>query len=282
MIDVWPFTPEPVVITYTSDAINRFLGTDLSRTWIADCFTRLGIRWWTHDDQTSQAVIPSYRPDLNCEADLAEEIARFYGYNRIEPSLLSGKQTTLGGRTSAQKTIEKIKDLMIAGGYYEACTYSFESPRQMDRLLVPPDHVLRQQVRIQNPIGEDYSVMRTSMLPSLLEVAATNWNRSVDAAAVFEIAFVYQPKSLPLTELPDEIRHLTAFSYGNQEQDDAIQPVKGSDGQTAAGVKPFYAMKGLIDNLFQNLGIREAGYSLNRSDGLPLAASRTYGRDHAA
>lgn len=263
MIDVWPFKPEPVVITYTSGAINHLLGTELSQTWISDCFARLGIQVLAGTDgESSQAVIPSYRPDLNCVADLAEEAARFYGYNRIEPSLLSGKQTTLGGRTAAQKTIERIKDLMIAGGYYEAITYAFESPRQMDRLLVPSDHVLRQQVRIQNPIGEDYSVMRTSMLPSLLEVAATNWNRSVDAAAVFEIAFVYLPKSLPLTELPDEIRHLTAFSYGSADQDAPGQAAKGSEGQmAAAGVKAFYAMKGLIDNLFQNLGIQEAGYA---------------------
>lgn len=262
MIDIWPYKPETVVIAYTPDAINRLLGTQLSGEWISGCFSRLGIQVdCASGTNTCQAVIPSYRPDLNCVADLAEEAARFYGYNKIEPSLLSGKQTTLGGRTVAQKTIEKIKDIMIAGGFYEAITYAFESPKEMDRLLVPLDHALRQQVSIQNPIGEDYSVMRTSMLPSLLEVAATNWNRSVDAAAVFEIAFVYQPKSLPLTELPDEIRHLTAFTYGNPENAAAGQPVKGSDSQSAVtAVQSFYALKGLLDALFLHLGIKEAGY----------------------
>lgn len=241
-IDAWPVHPEPLVLTYSPASINAFLGTDISEEWMAEKLSKLGITVSLQGD-CYQAVIPSYRPDLTSEADLSEEIARIYGYNNIQPSLLSGKQTTLGGRSPDQKMLEKIKDLMIGQGFYEACTYSFESPRQMDKLLVPADHQLRAGVQIQNPLGEDYSVMRTSMLPSLLEVAATNWNRSVETARIFEIAFVYQPKALPLTELPDEPRHLTAFSYNNVADN------------------AFFQMKGVTQELFTHLGLKDVQFN---------------------
>ena len=244
-IDVWPVKPEPVVLSYSPASINAFLGTAIDAGWMANTLENLGIRV-RENGENYIAAIPTFRPDLECEADLAEEIARIYGYNRIEPSLLSGKQTTLGGRSPAQKTLEKIKDLMIGQGFFEACTYSFESPKQMDKLAVPAGHPLRAAVQIQNPLGEDYSCMRTSMLPSLLEVAATNWNRSVEAAKVFEIAYVYRPKSLPLTELPDEIRHLSAFSY--------------SPATAAAKGSTFFQLKGAAEELFLHLGLRDIRY----------------------
>ena len=243
-IDVWPYKPDPVSIVYSPSSINAFLGTGIDAGWMAETLGKLGIGV-QKNGETYLAAIPSFRSDLACEADLAEEIARIYGYNRIEPSLLSGKQTTLGGRTFAQRTVEKIKDLMISQGFYEACTYSFESPRQQDKLLLDPDHPLRAAVQIQNPLGEDYSIMRTSMLPSLLQVASTNWNRSVESASVFEIACVYRPKSLPMTELPEEIRHLTAFSYKSGED------VKG---------QAFFALKGVADELFRHLGLSDIRY----------------------
>jgi phenylalanyl-tRNA synthetase beta chain len=238
-IDVWPEKPQPVTVPFNPASINAFLGTMIPAGWMIETLGKLGIPVKS-GDEAYRAEIPSFRPDLACEADLSEEIARIYGYNRIQPSLLSGKETTLGGRSPTQKTIEKIKDLLISQGFFEACTYSFESPRQLEKLCLPPGHPLRQTVQIQNPLGEDYSVMRTSMLPSLLQVAATNWSRSVDSARVFEIAYVYRPKALPLAELPEEIRHLTAFAY------EAEQNEKGRD---------FFVMKGIAVELFLHLGL---------------------------
>ncbi|HAL73687.1 MAG TPA: phenylalanine--tRNA ligase subunit beta, partial [Clostridiales bacterium] len=243
-IDVWPHKPQPVIVAFNPVSINAFLGTSIAAGWMIETLARLDIPV-KRDHETYLAEIPSFRPDLACEADLAEEIARIYGYNRIQPSLLSGKETTLGGRNSAQKMVEKIKDLMISQGFYEACTYSFESPKQLDKLCLPSGHPLRQTVQIQNPLGEDYSMMRTSMLPSLLQVAAINWNRSVDSARIFEIAYVYRPKALPLTELPEEIRHLTAFIY------EAEQNGKGQG---------FFALKGTSDELFLHLGLTDIRY----------------------
>ena len=250
IIDVWPVKPAPVSLTFSPASINRFLGTEISAEWMSACLTRLGLAI-SREGDTYQAVIPTYRPDLVAEVDLAEEIARFYGYNAIEPSLLSGKQTTLGGRNAIQKTIEKIKDLLISQGFFEACTYSFESPKQLDKMQLPSGHPLRQSIQIQNPLGEDYSNMRTTMLPSLLEVASTNYNRSVEAARVFEIAYVYQPKALPLVSLPTEIQHLTAFMYDD------------SAGKGSAEI--FFRMKGAVEELFTHLGITGVAYLADKT-----------------
>ncbi len=243
-IDVWPVKPKPLDLIFSPEAINAFLGTAIDTAWMCQTLGKLGIKARQIED-SYHAAIPSFRPDLVCEADLAEEIARLYGYNKIEPTLLSGKQTTLGGRSPAQKTLEKIKDLMIGEGFYEACTYSFESPRQLDKLLVPADHALRQGVQILNPLGEDYSLMRTSMMPSILEIAATNWKRSVESARIFEIAFTYQPKSLPLTELPQEVQHLAAFIYNSAAD---------SQGST------FFELKGVMEEVFVHLGLTGIRY----------------------
>ncbi len=245
MIDSWPVKPETRTITFSPDAINAFLGTQIARDWMLETLEKIGLGI-IGEGQMLSARVPTYRPDLESEADLAEEAARFYGYNRIKPSLLSNAQTTLGGRSRHQKTIEKIKDKMTAQGYYEACTYSFESPRQMDKMNLEPDHDLRRAVVIQNPLGEDFSVMRTSMIPSLLNVAAINWKRSVDVAKVFEIGYVYQAKSLPLTDLPTEIRHLAAFCY--------------DDTATDQGGGAFFALKGECDELFRHLAVRSVEY----------------------
>lgn len=246
MIDVWPVCPPPVQLRCRPAMINRFLGTSLEPSYMRDILIRLGCEV-TPDSADLAASwlvdIPSYRPDLESEADLAEEVARIYGYNKIEPSLLSGKQTTLGGRTPRQRTIEKIKDLLIAQGFFEICTYSFESPRQLDKMNLPADHALRQSVVIINPLGEDYSCMRTSMVPSMLQVAATNWNRSVPAARLFELAYTYQAKSLPMTELPDEVLHLASLVYDSQ--------APASSGEA------FFSLKGAVEELLVHLGISQ-------------------------
>ncbi len=249
LIDVWPRKKEPVVIPFTAAGINSILGTDLTADWLVSCLARLEIPV-TKEGQNLLARIPSWRPDLEKEVDLAEEAARLYGYNKIEPSLLSGKQTTLGGLTGPQKIREKIKDYLLAGGFFEACTYSFESPRQLDKLLVPNGHPLRQQIRLKNPLGEDYSCMRSHMLPSLLDVAATNWNRSVAAGRIFEMGYVYKADELPLVGLPEENRRLAAFLY-----DSADTSPEGL----------FFTAKGILDELFAHLGLAGMTYTTDSS-----------------
>jgi len=245
VIDVFPTPKVPADIPFSPDRINAFLGTDIEGAFMLDILDKLGCI--VHNiNGRSVCTPPSFRPDLVCDADIAEEIARFFGYNNIQPTLLSGKETTLGGRTAAQLVVEKMKDIMIAQGFFEAITYSFESPKELDKMMLREDDPLRRQIVISNPLGEDYSVMRTSMVPAMLRVAATNSSRSVKSASVFEIAYVYLPDD-DANILPEEKRMLAAFSYNTDA---------GAD-QTES----FYSMKGAASELCANLGIRNISFA---------------------
>ena len=243
VIDLYPTHRQPVHIPFNPDQINAFLGTDIDESFMLSILDKLGCT--VHNlDGITVCTPPSFRPDLMCDADISEEIARFYGYNRIEPTLLSGKETTLGGRTEAQLAVEKMKDVMVAQGFFEAITYSFESPKDLDKLMLAADDRLRKEVVISNPLGEDYSVMRTSMVPSMLRVAATNSSRSVKKASVFEIAYIYLPGD-DTNVLPEERRILSAFSFDTDAKDDTLA---------------FYRMKGAVTELCTNLGIRNVSF----------------------
>ncbi len=243
-IDVYPTPKTPVHIVFSSAKINAFLGTQIEESFMLDVLEKLGCTF-SEDDGNKICTSPSYRPDLECDADIAEEVARFFGYNRIEPTLLSGKETTLGGRTPAQLTVEEIKDVLVAQGFFEAITYSFESPKEMDKILISAEDPSRRQMVISNPLGEDFSVMRTSMVPAMLRIAATNSSRSVKAASVFEIAYVYLPDT-DTAKLPEERRMLAAFSYN----------LEAAQNQGEA----FYRMKGAVTELCANLGIRNVSF----------------------
>jgi len=244
VIDVFPTPRIPVQIVFSADKINAFLGTVIEESYMTDILEKLGCSIHTADGRLL-CTAPGYRPDLASDADLAEEVARFYGYNRIAPTLLSGKQTTLGGRTPAQITVEQMKDVLVAQGFFEAITYSFESPREMDKLMIPAQDPSRRQMVISNPLGEDFSVMRTSMVPSMLRIAAINSSRSVKTASVFEIAYVYLPNE-DSTKLPEERRMLSALSYDTEEL--PMQP------------DTFYKMKGAVTELCANLGIKNIAF----------------------
>lgn len=258
VIDQWPVKPKSVSIRLDPEEINRFLGTTIPAKTMHQMLTGLGciVEPDLDSSNTGNALIriPSYRSDLTSMADLAEEIARLFDYNRIEPSLLSGKSTTLGGRTQTQKAIETVKDLMIGRGFFEACTYSFESGRQLDKLRLAPDHTLRTSVEILNPLGEDFARMRTTMMSSMLQIAAANSNRSVVRADMFEIAYTYHPKSLPLTQLPEETRHLAAFSYQEKTKDKSLV---------------FLQMKGMVETLLTGLGLNVERMTVRRSQDKP-------------
>ncbi len=212
LIDAFPAKPEPVSIPFTAAQINGLLGTSLPVSEMTQILARVDVIV-NYREEGLVASIPSFRPDLECMADLAEEVARFHGYNRIEATLLTGKETTLGGRTAMQLKREAMKDVLEQYGFFEAVTYSFESPRQLDRLRLPAGHPLRQSVVIRNPLGEDFACMRSSMLPSLLECTAANYNHSVKSMRLYENASTYHPKALPLQELPEETEHLCAVAY---------------------------------------------------------------------
>jgi len=236
IIDCYPEKRETRKVKFRPDAINSLLGTSIDQKFMVDVLTALEFEV---DEKEMTVTVPSFRQDVEREADLAEEVARFYGYNNIEATLLAGKAFGLGKRTYKQKIEDMIKDVMIATGFYEVCTYSFTSPKVFDAMRLPEDSRLRNAVKIINPLGEDYSIMRTSTIPDMLKVISTNFSRRVEAVKFFELSSVYIADKLPLTELPEERLTLTLGLYG------------GCD---------FYDLKGAVEELLDALGIRGYGF----------------------
>jgi phenylalanyl-tRNA synthetase beta chain len=236
IIDCYPVKKEKKTIPFNPGRINALLGTDISAEKMKEIFAQLEIEV---NAAAGTVTAPTFRPDLECEADLAEEVARFHGYNNIKATLLEGKAATVGGKTWKQKLEQIIRNTMLSCGLSETYTYSFTSPKVFDRINLPADSELRKAIVIANPLGEDYSIMRTTTLPDMLEVLATNYNRRVEEARLFEVSHVYIPKQLPLSELPEEKPVLTLGMYGNVD---------------------FYDLTGAIDELMATLGIKKYSY----------------------
>ncbi len=232
MIDVAHSHKAPVRLSLRPKKLNAFLGTQISQALMIKILQNLAFEV---DEKNMQVTVPSFRGDIEGEADLAEEIARIYGYDNIEPTLLSG-EATLGGKNDKQLVEDKIEDCLIAQGFSEIVTYSFTSPKIFDDLNIPEDSALRKAVTISNPLGEENSIMRTTTLSSMLEVLARNYNHRAKQVRVFEIGSVYRPKSLPVEELPDEKLVVTIGMYGDAD---------------------FYDLKGTVEELLYVLGIRD-------------------------
>jgi len=235
IVDCYPVRPETVELELDDKAINGLLGTDIDREWMLDLFERLEFGL---DRNTGKLTVPSFRPDVRLQADLAEEVARFYDYNNIKPTLLSGKESTVGRKTYSQKMEDLIMQVMLSYGLHETYTFSFTSPKVWDKMRLPKDHELRNAVVITNPLGEDFSVMRTTTIPDMLGVIRTNYNRKVEEGRFFEVSYVYLPvKGQPL---PEERRVLTIGLYGNTD---------------------FYFLKGIVEQLFVQMNIKNADFS---------------------
>ncbi|MDQ2087031.1 phenylalanine--tRNA ligase subunit beta [Herbivorax sp. ANBcel31] len=231
VIDCYEKKQQDRELKFSPQSINELLGTNVTVEEMIKIFKSLEFKV---NESDLTVKIPSFRQDIEREADLAEEVARFYGYNNIEATLLSGKASTLGKKTFKQKTEDMIKDTMIACGLSETYTYSFTSPKVFDRIKLPKESELRNTVDIQNPLGEDFSIMRTTTIPEMLQVISTNYNRRIEEVGLFEKSFVYIPKQQPVKELPVEKPVLTLGMYGKAD---------------------FYTLKGVVEELFSVLGI---------------------------
>ncbi|NBH81846.1 phenylalanine--tRNA ligase subunit beta [bacterium C-53] len=212
--------------------INELLGTDLSAELMLSIFEKLGLGY---KKEENMVVIPSFRQDLEGIADLAEEVARFYGYDKIPSTLPSGEATT--GKLSFKLRIEqKAREIAEFCGFSQAMSYSFESPKVFDKLLLSQEDPARNAIVISNPLGEDFSIMRTVSLNGMLTSLATNYNRRNKDVRLYEFGNIYLAKSLPLTELPDERMQFTLGFYG--------------DGD-------FFTMKGVIEEFFDVIGLKK-------------------------
>ena len=233
MIDVYPVKDEPVRVAFEPERINSLLGTDISPEEMKAIFRKLDLGF---DEDTQEVVVPTFRRDLHCMADLAEEVLRFHGYDTIESTLPVGEATT--GKLSYKLRIDQVaRNIAEFAGFSHAMTYAFESPRVYDKLLIPEDSSLRKAIVIQNPLGEDFSIMRTQSLNAILTSLSLNYNRRNPDVRLYDLSNIYIPKSLPLTELPEEREQLTLGAYG-----------EGVD---------FYVMKGVIEELFEHIGMQE-------------------------
>ena len=211
IVDVYGKKKEPVRVAFDAGAINGLLGTDISKEEMLSYFKMLDLGY---DEAAGEIIVPTFRQDLSCMADLAEEVARFYGYDNIPTTLPKGEATA--GKLSFKLRIEEVaRDIAEFCGFSQGMTYSFESPKVFDRLRIPEDSPLRQAVEIMNPLGEDYSIMRTISLNGMLASLATNYNRRNKDVRLYELGNIYLPKALPLTELPEERMQLTLGMYGD-------------------------------------------------------------------
>ena len=231
-VDVYPVKKEPVTVGYDVDKINALLGIKATEDEMCQYWSMVDL---VPDKVTKTVFVPTWRQDILRLADLAEEVARFYGYDKIPTTLPKGEATQ--GGVSYETTIQNILRTVVEQfGFSEGMTYSFESPKVFDKLLIPADGKLRQAIEISNPLGVDYSMMRTSPLNGMLSSLSTNYNHRNKDVRLYEVANVYLPKALPLTELPDERMQLCLGMYGEGD---------------------FFDMKGCVEEMIDKLGIRQ-------------------------
>ena len=232
MIDVCVPMKEKVRIKFDPGKINKLLGTDISEEEMLRIFEMIEL---SYDKETGMLAVPSFRQDIEGFADVAEEVARFYGYDKIPVSLPSGEATT--GKLPFKLRIEqKARDIAEFSGFSQGMCYSFESPKVFDKLLIPADSDLRKAITIANPLGEDFSIMRTISLNGMLTSLSTNYNRRNKDVKLYELGNIYIPKSLPLTELPDERMQFTLGMYGEGD---------------------FFTMKGVVEEFFDSIGMKK-------------------------
>ena len=232
MVDVYNKKKEPVRVVFEPEKINALLGTDISREDMLKYFDKIEL---AYDEATNEIVAPTFRHDIFRTADLAEEVARFYGYDNIPTTLPKGEATT--GKLPFYLRIEQTaRDIAEFCGFSQGYSYSFESPKVFDKLLIPEGDQLRQAISISNPLGEDFSIMRTVSLNGMLNSLAFNYNHRNKNVRLYELGNVYLPKALPLTELPDERMQFTLGMYGEGD---------------------FFTMKGVVEEFFEKVGLRK-------------------------
>lgn len=244
VIDIYPNPVEPWKLPFEPAKMNHLLGMEIPEELMLRYFERLGL---SYDMNTNELTIPTFRQDLHCMADLAEEVARLYGYDKLPATLPRGEATV--GKKQFHMLVEDVaRDVCENNGFSGGMTYSFESPKVYDKLLIPQDSDIRKAIVISNPLGEDFSIMRTISLNGMITSLATNFNRRNKDARLYEIGNIYLPKQLPLTELPEERKMLTLGMYGQCD---------------------FFNMKGVLEELFEKLGLHHA-FTYNPKGGYPF------------
>ncbi len=243
-IDIYKKQVEPKTITLRPERANKLLGIDITPEEMLNHLNGLDLHS-TYDGKLIHTTIPTYRLDLSLEADLIEEIGRLHGFHNIVSKPLVGALTR--GEKPYKKIIEdKVKAILTGLGFNEVMTYSFISPKAYDKINLLQDSNERKYVRLINPLGEDYSVMRTTLLPNMMDLLSRNYNRGVESVYVFEIGNIFIPRSLPVKDLPIEKKVLSLNFYGE---------------------KDFYYLKEIVVKTLERLGIK--GIEFSREENNP-------------
>lgn len=236
MIDVYPKKQEIQKITVNPQRINKLLGVNVPMEQFINILESLEFKCNLISSDKLELEVPSFRLDIVEDADILEEVARIYGYDNIPTAQLEGNATA-GVKTPKQKFTESLKNTAIASGLNEILTYSFVSPRGVDKINLPQDDEKREFVKLLNPLGEETSVMRTTLIPNMLEVLATNVSHKVKKAYAFECGHIFKPQE---SGLPIETNHLSIGMYGSEVD--------------------FFVLKGIIENIFNSVGLK--GYEI--------------------
>ena len=242
-IDILDKDLTPKVITTSVNDINNILGIKVPKDFIVESLNSLHIKTTCDENEVLTCVSPIFRDDIENANDLAEEVIRLYGYDKIESTMMDGAHQTQGGKTRELQNEDIIKEICVSKGYSETLTYSFITPKAYDILRLEKDNQLRNYIEIKNPLGEDMSVMRTTLSYSMLTMLASNYLKFVPKAKMFEIATIYEPKALPLVELPKEHQNLVLGCYGQDED--------------------FYSIKAVVTTILRKFGINA---TLKRSE----------------
>ena len=241
VVDVWTQKREERRVLLRPEMVNKLLGTNLDKQQMIDILLPLGFVMDGDD-----VIVPSDRWDVERDCDIAEEVARYVGYNKMPSTIMTG---VASARPTERQTFrEKMLNTLVGYGLYEVETFSSFSRKSFDAINLPQNDPLRKAVVISNPLGEDTSIMRTTALPSVMDVVARNYNARAAECAVFEDATVYLPHGGP-DELPDEVESVVLAAYG-QEYD-------------------YLALKGMVEKLLENAGVKDVRYERN-------AAGTTY------
>lgn len=229
-IDVYPVKAVESRVAFEPERINKLLGTSISKEDMLEIFDRIELKY---DKETDEIVAPTFRQDIHFMADLAEEVARFFGYDKI-PTTLPKSSATIGGISMKLEIEELAREVAKFLGFSEAMNYSFESAKVFDKLGLSKDSRYRKAIEITNPLGEDFRMMRTQAVNGILNSLSTNYNRRNKDVHLFELANIYIPKELPLKELPDERMQFVLGFYGKEN---------------------FFDMKGVVEEFLYTIGI---------------------------
>ena len=248
-MDVYPNPLNAHYVNVDPEWVNKFIGINISSKEMANYLESLGME--VAINNVLKIKVPTFRQDLKIPEDIVEEVARLYGYDKIPSTLMSGV-TVLGTKTYKQKLEERVKNLLVSQGGYEICTYSFVSPQSLDKLNIPEDSKKREVLRLINPLGEENSIMRTTMISSMLEVISHNISHNIDEAFLFEIANTYHPTKSNIEKFPIENKYLCLGLYGNVD---------------------FFDIKGIVENILNELGISK--YEFQRLNSLSFHPGRS-------